>query len=140
MKYSREQVKAMTPDQYTKALCMELNNAGFKVTYNDGSTSEFEPSWDVFELCIAENPKAVQYLREIGLIDNGKCPLCSINEDDLQYRQRNPKSGEWYHICKSCYKQSVKRTRTLKGLRCGCCLGMIAIPIVVIWVLFKLLG
>lgn len=140
MKYSREQVKSMTSDQYTKVLCNELNDAGFRVIYNDGSTAEFEPSWDVFELCVAENARAVQYLRSIGLIDNGKCPLCTIHEDDLRYRQRNLKSGEWYHICKSCYQQSVKKTRTIKGCRSGCCLGIIVISIVVIWFLVKLLG
>lgn len=138
MKYSREELKSMSSAQYTNVLCKELNDAGFKVMYNNGSTAPFVPSWDVFELSIAENAQAVQYLRELGLIDNGKCPLCTIHEDNLQYRQRNPKSGEWYHICKSCYQRSEKKNRIIKGCNSSCCLGMIAVLSMIIYILVKM--
>ena len=31
------------------------------------------------------NLNAVRYLRNIGLLDNGKCPMCGIREDEANY-------------------------------------------------------
>ena len=42
MKYTREQVKAMTQEEYESAICKELNNAGFRQEF-DGEQSEYEP-------------------------------------------------------------------------------------------------
>ena len=42
MKYTREQVKAMTQEEYESAICKELNNAGFRQEFN-GEQFEYEP-------------------------------------------------------------------------------------------------
>ena len=137
MKYTRETVKAMTQDEYESAICEELNDAGFRSEFR-GELHEYVPNESTFGGAIVFDPKAVDYLKQIGLLDNGKCPMCSVREDDLQYKLQNQTSGAVYHVCKSCYKQYAQQERAKRG--CGCCLGIIVIVILIIWGIVKLLS
>ena len=137
MKYTREQVKAMTQEEYESTLCNELNAAGFRSEFH-GEYHEYQPDESTFGGAIVFDPKAVDYLKQIGLLDNGKCPMCSVREDDLQYKLQNQTSGAIYHVCKSCYKQYAQQERAKRG--CGCCLGIIVIVILIIWGLVKSLS
>lgn len=124
MKYTREQVKAMTQNEYESAICKELNDAGFRQEYN-GEQLEYYPDESTFGGGIVFDSEAVTYLKRIGLVDNGKCPMCSEREDDLNYKLQNQQSGAVYHVCKSCYKQYAQEEKAKRG--CGCCLGTIVI-------------
>lgn len=136
-KYTRNQVKAMTPYEYGTAVCNELNAAGFRGDYH-GESYEYEPDESTFGGAIVFDLKAVNYLKQIGLLDNGKCPMCSEREDELKYILQNQSSGAVYHVCKSCYKQYAQQERRKRCL--GCCLGMIVIIGLVIWGVIKLIN
>ncbi len=136
MKYSREQVKAMTQDEYESAICEELNAAGFRYDFHDKQHT-YEPSDCVFGGSIVFDRDAVNYLKLIGLIDNGKCPMCSVREDDIAYKLQNQQSEAVYHVCKSCYKRYARQERAKRGL--GCCLGIIVLICIFIWGIIKLL-
>lgn len=135
MKYSREQVKAMTQDEYESAICKELNDAGFRSEFH-GEFHEYQPDEATFGGSIVFDPKAVDYLKQIGLLDNGKCPMCSVKEDELEYRLQNPHSGAIYHVCKSCYKQYARQEREKRAK--GCCLIVIIVIALIIWGIVKL--
>ena len=137
MKYTREQVKAMTQNEYESAICKELNDAGFRNEFR-GESHEYEPDESTFGGAIVFDPKAVDYLKQIGLLDNGKCPMCSVREDDLLYKLQNQTSGAVYHVCKSCYKQYAQQERAKRG--CGCCLGTIVIIGLIIWGIIKFMS
>lgn len=137
MKYSREQVKAMTQDEYEFAICKELNDAGFRQEFH-GEKIEYQPDESTFGGAIVFDPEAVIHLKRVGLLDNGKCPMCSVREDNLMYKLQNQQSGAIYHVCKSCYKLYARQERTKRG--CGCCLGMIIIISLIIWGILKLLN
>lgn len=136
-KYSREQVKAMSQTEYESLICKELNEAGFRTTYGE---REYVPSDAVFGGGIVRDLQAVEFLRKIGLVDNGKCPMCSIREDNIEYRLQNHQSGAMYHVCKSCYKQYARQEQTKRAI--GCCLGifivLVAIIAFTIWGIVKL--
>ena len=134
-KYTRERVKAMTQDEYESAICNELNDVGFKHEFN-GEQLKYYPSDSVFGGLIAFDDKAVSYLKDIGLIDNGKCPMCSVKEDELEYRLQNPHSGAIYHVCKSCYKQYARQEQEKRAK--GCCLIVIIVIALIIWGIVKL--
>ena len=68
MKYTRDQVKVMTQDEYESALCKELNAAGFRNEFH-GEYHEYQPDESTFGGAIVFDSKAVDYLRNIGLID-----------------------------------------------------------------------
>lgn len=137
LKYTRNQVKAMTQDEYESVICDELNTAGYRSEFH-GELHEYEPDESTFGGAIVFDPKAVEYLKQIGLIDNGKCPMCSVREDDLLYRLQNQTSGATYHVCKSCYKQYAQQERNKRGI--GCCLGIIVIVVLFIWGIVKILS
>ena len=137
MKYSRDQVKAMTQDEYESAICKELNDAGFRQKLH-GELSEYYPDESTFGGAIVFDPDAVDYLKRVGLLDNGKCPMCSVREDDLMYKLQNQQSAAVYHVCKKCYKQYAKQERAKRG--CCCCLGTIVIFSLFIWGIIKLLS
>ena len=127
----------MTQDEYESAICSELNAAGFRSEFH-GSYLEYEPDESTFGGAIVYDPKAVNYLKQIGLIDNGKCPMCSVREDELEYKLQNQNSGAVYHVCKSCYKQYAQQERAKRGF--GCCLGIIVIIALLIWGIVKLIS
>lgn len=136
-KYTREHVKAMTPDQYESTICKELNDAGFRQEFN-GELSEYQPDESTFGGAIIFDNKAVDYLKSIGLIDNGKCPMCSVKEDELEYRLQSPHSGATYHVCRSCYKQYARQEREKRA--CGCCLIIVVVIALAIWGIVKLIS
>ena len=137
MKYSREQVKAMSQEEYESEICKELNDAGFRHEFH-GEQLEYQPDESTFGGAIVFDPDAVNHLKCVGLLDNGKCPMCSVREDDLMYKLQNQHSGAIYHVCKSCYKRYARQEQTKRGM--GCYLGVIVVIGLVIWGIIKLLN
>ena len=127
----------MTQDEYESAICDELNAAGFRSEFH-GEFHEYQPDESTFGGAIVFDPKAVEYLKQIGLLDNGKCPMCSVKEDELQYKLQNQNSGVVFHVCKSCYKQYARQERAKRG--CGCCIGIIVIIVILIWGVVRLIS
>lgn len=136
-KYTREQVKAMTQNEYESAICDELNAAGFRHEFH-GEQHEYHPSDSVFGGGIVFDSNAVNYLKMVGLIDNGKCPMCSAREDQLEYKLQNPNSGAIYHVCKSCYKRYARQEQEKRAK--GCCLIVVITIALVIWGVIKLVS
>lgn len=136
-KYTREQVKAMTQEEYESLICKELNEAGFRSDFQ-GESYEYQPDDSTFGGDIVLDANAVDYLKLIGLVDNGKCPLCSLNEDQLEFKLQNQHSGAVFHVCKSCYKQYAPQERAKRG--CGCCLVIIVMVALIIWGIMKLIS
>lgn len=137
MKYYREQVKKMAQEEYESLICKELNDAGFRHEFH-GKQLEYHPDESTFGGAIVFDPDAVDYLKRVGLLDNGKCPMCSIREDDLLYKLQNQRSGAIYHVCKSCYKRYARQEREKRAK--GCCLIVIVIIAIIIWGIVKLVS
>ncbi|MBR2777337.1 MAG: hypothetical protein IKD75_09590 [Prevotella sp.] len=133
-KYTRDQVKAMTQDEYESAICNELNAAGYRHEFN-GVSHEYQPDESTFGGAIVFDSDAVNYLKGIGLINNGKCPMCGRNEEELRYRFTYQDGQSNYHVCKRCYK--LYRRNPIRG--CSCCLGIIIFIGLVIWGIYSLL-
>lgn len=127
----------MTQDEYESAICKELNDAGFREKFN-GKQSEYYPDKFTFGGAIVSDPDAVEYLKRVGLLDNGKCPMCSVREDDLMYKLQNQRSGAIYHVCKSCYKQYARQEQKKRAK--GCCLLVVVIITLLIWCIVKLVS
>lgn len=85
MKYTRSQVRDMSPMEYWEAMCQELKKAGFQGQRGNRPPHDYEPFDAVFGGDIVFNLDAVHYLQNMGLLDNGKCPMCGIREDAVNY-------------------------------------------------------
>ena len=137
MKYSREQVKAMTQVEYESAICKELNDAGYRHEFH-GEQLEYQPHESTFGGAIVFDPEAVNHLKRVGLLDNGKCPMCSVREDDLLYKLQNQQSGAIYHVCKSCYKQYARQEREKRAK--ASCFIVVIIFALIIWGIVKMVS
>lgn len=133
MKYTRKYVRAMSADEYREAMCNELNAAGFREHFHD-QESEYEADEFVFGGSIESDKEAVDYLKSIGLIDNGKCPFCGEREEG-QHQLQSPRSGAVFHVCDKCYKQRSVQERQKRG--CGCCLGIAILIAFIIYLIIK---
>lgn len=84
MKYSRSSLDYLMYKDYILLIAEELNNCGFK----DAHGKEYEVTTNVhgdfvsdfsrdFILSI-KDPKAIDFLKQIGLLNNGRCPLTGL--------------------------------------------------------------
>ena len=81
------------------------------------------------------NLNAVRYLRNIGLLDNGKCPMCGIREDEANYAL-SYQNGATFHVCKKCYKQYAQQEKQKRG--CTCCLAVLVVLGLIIYGIVQL--
>lgn len=100
MKYTRSQVRDMSPMEYWEAMCQELKKAGFQGQRGNRPPHDYEPFDAVFGGDIVFNLDAVHYLQNMGLLDNGKCPMCGIREDAVNYAL-SYQNGATFHVCKN---------------------------------------
>lgn len=137
MKYTRNQVGNMSSMTYLETMCQELKKAGFHAKQRGNRPPhEYEPHDAVFGGDIVFNIEALRYLRNIGLLDNGKCPMCNMREDRLEYAL-SYQNGATFHVCKKCYKQYARQEKQKRG--CACCLIVLAVVGLIIYGIVKLL-
>ena len=136
MKYTKSQVRDMSPMEYWEAMCQELKKAGFQGQRGNRPPHDYEPFDAVFGGDIVFNLDAVHYLQNMGLLDNGKCPMCGIREDAVNYAL-SYQNGATFHVCKNCYKQYARQEKQKRG--CACCLIVLAVLGVIIYGIVQLL-
>lgn len=79
--YTSEQIEAMSWREWTETMAKELNEAGFKCK---GVSNKLQPYtvWEgedspkLFLLGSVEKVEEITYLKNIGLLNNGRCPMC----------------------------------------------------------------
>lgn len=83
MKYSREYIEGLMYKDYILLMAEELNNNGFtdnEKKYEVGTDVNGNFVSDFFRgfVLSMKDKKAVNYLKEIGLLNNGRCPLTGL--------------------------------------------------------------
>ena len=140
MKYSSEDLNGMSYPEWMETICKELNEAGFK---GDGFSPEkhkFVKNYSPYEVHDARyffmgslnDYKAMDYLKSIGLVDNGRCPLCGAQIKGTPSRYTyglNPKLN--FHICSSCRRDG--QSMSVYPSKSGCIVALILMP----WHLLK---
>ena len=88
MKYSEDDLRQMTYKDYILLMAEELNNNGF--THNDGNKYEvgtnvygdFVSDFSIGFVLSLTDKRAIEFLKEIGLLNNGRCPLTGLMLSD----------------------------------------------------------
>ena len=78
-KYDTFDISSLTLYEFNKLMALELNKAGFKNRVKKNGVIEecsYEPDEHMLDLSVISDISAVNYLKVIGLLDNGKCPRC----------------------------------------------------------------
>ncbi len=110
-KYSKEELINLNLNDYISLMCDELNKAGYKQKLKiDGEIEDFEYTADeyVLEGAIINNISALNYLKEIGILNNGKCPRCGgiMNNNDYTFSSYNSPNAS-FAICPKCHNEGV---------------------------------
>lgn len=109
MKYTSDQINNMTWQQWNETMAKELTAAGFKGRdFIDGKwqdsgpvTAGDEPKY--FLSSAITNVDRLNYLKELGLIDNGRCPMCGGRIEGTPGRYTNRLDKNYTHqICQNC--------------------------------------
>ncbi len=130
MRYSKSDLMSLSYADWMETIAKELNQAGFQTKILKFSTAE--PHWvngpyevhdpDTFFDTI-NSSKAINYLKEIGLLDNGRCPMCG---DGISHPGRftdGYNSSISYQICQRCVRTKGGLLPDSRG--CGCLLFLL---------------
>lgn len=109
MKYTSNQINSMTWQQWNEVMAKELTAAGFKGrNFIDGRWQDYgpvtagdEPKY--FISSVVTDVDRLNYLKELGLIDNGRCPMCGGKIVGTPGRYTNRLDRSYTHqICQNC--------------------------------------
>ena len=144
-KYTKEQVSAMSYYTWMETIANELNEAGYKTFGYNESIGRWQADYwpykvrnvrDFFQGSI-NNAEHLNYLKSIGLIDNGRCPLCGAEIKGTIYTFTDgTHPDQTYHICKECYKEGLSMSVNPAN-RSGCIVALFMLPITAIKGLFS---
>lgn len=139
MKYQSSQINEMSWQAWNEVMAEELNKAGFKAKEFDGQkwtkTGKYDAGDDpsLFVLGTIEDSNAISYLRDIGLLNNGRCPMCGgpiIGKPGRFTSGYNPNFH--FKICQNCVSSRGGMRRGVPQSS-GCMIALLLLP----WQLLK---
>lgn len=111
MKYTSEYINELSFRGYLEIMASELNENGFR-DY-DGSEYEVDDDpkfWKYFMMGPVNDPKAMAFLKNQGLIENGRCPTCgapmSTGQRYYWYDRRDP--SKRIYLCYGCHNTNFR--------------------------------
>lgn len=136
MKYSTEEINSMSYREWMETIAKELNEAGFKGEGYNAATGRFMKNVAPYEvqdigtffLGAINDAQAMDYLKSIGLVNNGRCPMCGavIKGTPSRFTDgMNPNLN--FHICSSCRKEG-QRMSINPANNSGCMLAFVLFP------------
>jgi hypothetical protein len=127
MKYISTAIENISHQQFVSLICQELNEAGYKIKRIAGGESvyeEYEAHEDIVIVDVIKDTTALKYLKDIGLLDNGKCPQCgNLMNNKYTFTSGFSPYGSYY-ICKNCFDKGKSMQGGSKGQKgnSGCLL------------------
>lgn len=141
MRYSSLQVRRMTFQQWIETCVKELNSAGFKANGYNSETGKWQDNFSPYDVGDPEffflgelnDANALEYLKSIGLVNNGRCPLCgnSIEGNPGRFTSGHNPSFH-FQICQNCANRGGKMSMNHAN-NTGCIISLMLMP----WHLIK---
>ncbi len=142
MKYTSEQINRMSWQEWNEIMARELNENGYKAKeYNSAEhrwtkTGMYKAGNDpkLFVLGKIEDSDAISFLKNVGLLNNGRCPMCGgpIHGNPGRFT-----SGYDYNyhfqICQNCVKTRGRTRNAGTSSGSGCMISLLLFP----WYLLK---
>lgn len=136
MKYTNSQLRTMSYAEWMKAIAKELNDAGFRARGYNSDTHQWQDNYSLYEVGDPQHffmggirdSKALEYLKSIGLVNNGRCPICgNMIEGNPGRFTSGYDSNFHFQICQSCARHG-KRTSVNPANNSGCMLALLLFP------------
>lgn len=133
----------MTEKEWIETMVKELNAAGFKRRGFNSETEQWEDNCAPYEVnrlsptvsnlilgALNRDEKPLEYLKSIGLINNGRCPMCGESIEGTPCRFTNGYNHDFhFQICNSCYSRGRKTSlNPAQNSGCGCVLALLLMP------------
>ena len=140
MYYTSSQVRNMTYEQWMDTIAKELNAAGFKARGYNSETGKWQDNFALYEVRDYESffmggisdVNALEYLKSIGLVNNGRCPECGNNIYDNSGRFTSGFNSSYhFQICQDCVNRG--RKISMNPANKGCLISLLFTP----WYLVK---
>lgn len=134
----------MSWQEWNEAMADELNQKGFKTAViqidERGALSnqlgEYEAGDDpkLFVLGTIKDSAAISYLKDVGLLNNGRCPMCGrpINGNPGRFTSGYD-SNYHFQVCQNCVKTRVRTRNARTSSGSGCVISLFLFP----WYLLK---
>ena len=138
MKYSVNQVRQMSWVEWNQIMAEELNKAGFMGRgYNpdlgrwENHRAPYKADSDnpqSFILGAVDSAPEFEYLKEIGLLNNGRCPLCGepIYGNPGRFTSGYDHNAH-FQICQNCANMG-KRISLNPAQNTGCLVAILCFP------------
>jgi len=140
MKYTSEQINSMSWKEWCETMAAELNDAGFKARGYNEKTGRWQDNYvpytagdpQTFILGAVDGKEEIDYLKSIGLLNNGRCPNCgnSIIGNPGRFTSGYNQSVH-FQICQSCVNRG-KRMQQAFGIKTssgsGCMAALLLLP------------
>lgn len=149
MKYTKDQILSMSWQEWNDTMAKELNEAGFLGPgYNpekhclDNHIAPYKADCPVDEFVFGKITRGaeISHLKDIGLLNNGRCPMCGgeITGTPSQFTDGfNPNIN--FHICGSCCNRG-RRNSINPANSSGCLIALLFLPFNLIKSMFDLFG
>jgi len=149
MKYTSEQVLSMSWQEWNETMAKELNEAGFlgpgfnhEKRRFDHHIAPYKADGPVEDFILGKVTacKEITHLKNISLLNNGRCPMCGgkITGTPRQFTSGfNPNTN--FHICKSCCSGG-RRASINPANKSGCMLALLLLPFNLIKAVFEMIG
>lgn len=147
MKYSSYEVKSMSWHEWNKTMAKELNTAGFRAKGFNSKLGKWQDNYCLYEattdpsdfiLGEVDGTKEINYLKSIGLLNNGRCPFCGKQITGSPARFTSGKDHNMhFQICKSCCDIGMSTSFQTPN-NTGCLLAIVMLPIQLIKIGFAL--
>lgn len=138
MKYTTEQVRQMSWAEWNDTMAKELNEAGFRARGFNPEIGRWEDNREpykadssdpkIFILGIVEGAAEYEYLKRVGLLNNGRCPMCGepIYGNPGRFTFGDDHNAH-FQICQNCVNKG-RRTSINPANNSGCMLAIILLP------------
>ena len=107
MKYTSSYINSLSFDEYRGLIVKELNENGYRVSGNkEYEIKDYLPK-NALILDAFDDPQALDFLKSLGLVDNGRCPFCGAPmsvSGYYWYDRRNP--SKKVQVCYGCNKSN----------------------------------
>jgi hypothetical protein len=133
MKYSSNFINNLSFNDYLELIVKELNDNGYR-RLSHGKKYEYtidinDPASRTLFIYGIEDIEALNYLKNIGLINNGRCPICGSRMSSNQYTYTNRyNSAITFSICQNCCNSHGRGNISQNA---GCMLNLIIVAAII---------
>jgi hypothetical protein len=134
MKYSSQHINSLSGHDYQELMIKELNENGYRIKMKSaGETKELkyyldDDTFDKLFILGVDDISALNHLKEVGLINNNRCPMCGAScYGSTASFTSGYDSNMKFQICNDCAKIGSNTQDQLKPGG-GCLLALFLVP------------